>query len=1164
MALASVLVFEESVSFDHRETDSKGGTMTIRLFAISFVICVVCVSAGAQTAQLSGIITDPTGKGIPEAGIQIRNEGTGVIRTTKSTAEGDYTIPTLAPGSYVLRVQKSGFKTAERGSITLQTDSNLRYDVALSVGEVAETVTVQDAPPLIQDTPEIGTSITRREYESLPMIQIGRIRSPAAFVLLAPGVQGSVSLNGSQYSSASNQVEVHGQANFTIEYLMDGLPAGWQTANLNESAPAVDAIREFRLITSQLSAEYGASGPAIASFSIVSGTNQLHGDFYDYFRNSDLDARSFLAPIRPPLRLNEFGVAIGGPAIVPRISKGRDRTFFFFSYGGSRKRGADTITAAQIPTPAEVKGDFSGLKNSAGQQVTIYNPNASTTDSSGNMIRVPFAGNVISASLIDPAAAKIASLYPAPNSALGYSSFRGERLLDPDSFTGKVDHQISDRDHISVALVRTDIPRVLDGGPLPLPLRASSFRQDVTSWTARINDDFIVSPSLLNTFAAGFNRFHSPLNPPTDPQPWSSTLNIPGIGTWAFPNISFGNGYETLGSTNFFNWIDQTALAKESVSWQHGAHSFKFGGEWRYNEHKSIVTGNTMGVFNFTNAFTANPSALSSTGDSFASFLLGGYNFASSSGPYNPSVRWSYGGVYAQDQWRLTSRLTLTYGLRWEGQTPAYETRNQSGEVNLTAPNPGAGNRPGAVVFAGGANGRTFGDTDLSAFGPRLGLAWNVFKHTVFRGGYGLYYEKWFSGAGVGGTLPAFGIDSPGYQANYSTASQNGGLTPAGILSTGLPVLSTTPNVSPTVLNGQPATFVDPSSWKLPRVQNWSAGIQQQLTNDMVFEASYVGLHGTRENAYLLSNINQVDPRYLSLGPLLTQSVTSPAAVAAGIPVPFAGFTGTVAQALRPYPQYQTLTSYLAKLGKSTFDALELHLRQRFNDGLSFDINYTWSKTLGYADTVNIAAGGINNLLENAYNLKAERSLLPNDVPHAFVAAWAYDVPLGAGHRFGGGNAMARALLGGWSVSAIQRYQSGTPLQISSDNNLPLFNSVQRPNRVSSQNPQTSIGIGSFNPANDRRINLNAFSAAPAFTFGNSAPTLGNLRNFRVLQEDLAITKRISLSERWKLELYGQSFNVANRRRFTMIVTNSASASFGKAGGSSVGRYVQLGAKIRF
>ena len=203
----------------------------------------------------------------------------------------------------------------------------------------------------------------------------------------------------------------------------------------------------------------------------------------------------------------------------------------------------------------------------------------------------------------------------------------------------------------------------------------------------------------------------------------------------------------------------------------------------------------------------------------------------------------------------------------------------------------------------------------------------------------------------------------------------------------------------------------------MPRVQNWSVSIQRQLTEDMVFEASYVGIHGTRENAYLLSNINQVDPKYLSLGPLLNQLINSPAAVAAGIAAPYPGFTGSVAQALKPFPQYQTITSYLAKLGKSSYNALELHLRQHFHNGLSFDINYTWSKILGCADTLNIGVGGVNagngNLPENVYNLQNERSLLPNDVPQAFVAAWAYDLPFGSGHRLGGGNPFARALLGG-------------------------------------------------------------------------------------------------------------------------------------------------------
>lgn len=1112
----------------------------------------------AQTAEISGAVRDPSGAVIPKASLALRNEENGTQRQTTTNGDGFYHLAGMAPGTYDMTVQAETFRTATRDGIVLQVEQSVQLDVTLQPASATQTVTVTDTAPLIQNTAEIGTTITQRQYQSLPLLQIGRIRSPATFVLVVPGVQGSVRLDGGQYDSASNQVEVNGQANFTIEYLLDGLAAGPGYGNINESAPTVDAVREFRVITSQLEPEYGASGPAIVSFSLASGTNKFHGDFYDYFRNSALDAKSYLATVKPPLKLNEFGVSIGGPLTIPRLYNGHDHTFFFFSFSGSRKRGADSENAVQIPTPQEIGGDFSNLKNSAGQLIPIYDPNTTRTGPNGTLVRDPFPGNIIPANRINTSADIIASYFPAPNSPLGYTGYSGEKLLDPDHYVGKVDEQISARQHLSAALVRTNIPREFYGDPLAEPLTSGPFSEHIYSWTGRFNDEFTFTPSLLNAFAAGYDRRSTPLGPITKPQPWSSTLKIPGIGNYAFPDITFGNGYTTIGSTNFFNWFDGVWSIKDGASWEFGSHSFKFGGEWRYDQHNSYFNGNTMGVFKFTNAYTASPTALNTTGDSFASFLLGGANGVSSSGPLVTHERWSYGGIYVQDQWRPITHLTVDYGLRWEWQTAPSDVNNISGEVSLTAPNPAAGNLPGAVIFAGGANGKSFGSTDLSSVGPRIGFDFSVARNVVLRAGYGIYYSKWNSG------YQEFGIDSPGFEAFYSNTSQDGGLTPAGTFSAGLPTLATKPNLSPTVLNGQNATFDDPSSWKLPRTQNWSAGLQWQLANDTVFEVDYVSIHGTRQNAYLLSNINQVDPKYLSLGNLLNQSVTSSAAIAAGIQIPYPGFVGTVAQALRPYPQYQTLTSYFAKFGKSNYNALQVDFRRRFNKGLSFDVNYTWSKNLGYPDTINLGYGGVNNLPENAYNLKPEYSLMPNDVPQALVATWSYDLPFGPGHHFGGENQIARTLLDGWTAAALQRYQTGTPLQIYEDNNLPIFNSVQRPNVVSDQNPQTSIGIGSFNPATDRRINLNAFSAASAFTFGDARPTLGNLRQFPVLQEDIALTKQFSLREGWKIQLSGQSLNVANRHRFTSIVTDFSSASFGKPGGSSDARYVQLGAKFLF
>jgi len=1113
----------------------------LALFAALFL----STAAYAQTAQISGIVKDTDGGVIAAANVSVQNGATGASRATTTSLEGYYAFPGLPPGSYTLRVEKQSFTAEEYPNVVLPADSPVQFDVTLRVGDVADTVTVQAGVPSVENTAQLGMSVTRREYESLPMVQLGRIRSPASFVLLAPGVQGTVRLDGTQNANASNNVQVHGQANFTTEYLVNGLAAGPGYGNFNESAPAVGAVQEFRFITSQLTAEYGATGAAVASFVLRSGEHAVHGDFYDYSRNSALDEKSILTPTKPPLTLSEFGGSIGGPLA--------SRTFFFFSYGGSRKRGADGGNTSLIPTAAQRLGDFSGLKDSAGREIVIYDP-ATTRVVNGVAVRDPFPGNVIPANRIDPAAAAIAALYPNPNSPGGFTGEFGETLLDPDAFTGTVDHNLSTGHRLSAAVVRTNIPRVRTGTSLPDPIQGNAFRQHVKSWTVRANDEAALGSRALNSLAVGYDAFTTPLIPPTDPRDWASTLHMPGLGTSAFPAITFGNGYQVLGSTNYFDYDDNTFLAKDMVSWQKGSHLLKFGGEWRYNRHDARVVGTTQGAFSFTNTLTASPAALTTTGDSFASFLLGGYRSVSATGPVNTSARWSYGGIYAADEWRANSSLTLTYGLRWEWQTPTREANNLSSEIDLTAPNPGAGNIPGALVVAGhGHDDDAFGKMDFGALGPRVGFNFRPRERIGIRGGYGIYYAKYTSGSNY------FGIDSAGFQGVYSRTSTDNGLTPAGLLTQGLPSLAASATIAPTLLNGQSATYIDPSSWKLPRMQNWSIGFQHQLGPATTWEASYVGMRATRQNAYVMLNVNQVDSKYLALGSLLTQSATSPAAVAAGITLPYPGFTGTVAQALRPYPQYQTLTSFYAKSGENTYKAVELRLTQRVSKRVSFDIHYTWSRSEGYPDTVNIAPSGVNNLLADASHPENERSLLPIDVPHAVAASWIYEVP-GSGMR----NAFLRSVAGGWTIAGVHRYQSGTPLQIVSDNNLPLFNYVQRPNLVAGQDPQNHISAGDFNQATDRLINLAAFTAPAPFTVGNAPPTLGDLRNFPVLQEDLAITKRISLGEHWHVDLYGQAFNLFNRQRFTGIVTNFSSASFGKATGSSLPRFIQLGGKVSF
>jgi hypothetical protein len=937
---------------------------------------------------------------------------------------------------------------------------------------------------------------------------------------------------------------------------VDGLPAGQYDGNFNEVAPSVEAVREFRLISSQIGAEYGNTGAAVTSFSIKSGTNEVHGSVFNYLRNDKLDARSWLAATRAPVRLNEFGGSAGGPVVLPRLYDGRNRTFWFFSVGGSRKRGLDQFSQVRIPTSENRLGDFSSLVNSAGNPILIYDP-ATTRIENGVTVRSPFPGNRIPAERIDPVAARIAALYPDPNQTgtVNYGRFTGEQQLDPTAWTGKFDHLLNDNHRLAATIIHTDIPRLRIDNPLPDPL-TNGINQGIVGWTARVNYEAVLTPAIVNSAVVGFNRFRNPISPPVEERDYASLLGIPGAFNRAFPQMSFGDGYTSIGAGTGIDNFDWTVMAKDFITWSTGKHAFRFGGEVRYNQRNNLSFGQTNGSFAFNNALTASPTALAATGDSFASFLLGGARQVNYSFPFSTGIRTSYGGAFVQDEWRIHPRLTLTAGIRFESHAAPWENHDRYSGMDLLTPNPAAGGIPGALVFAGDGPGRTgsrtFASADLSAWGPRFGFAWRVADGTVLRGGYGVYYSN-----------PYFPISFLGFNPTTQVTSLDNGLTPGWVLSQGIPPLNTQLNLSPSAANGQSVTFFEDSSNRLPRSQNMSFTVQRGLGQAASIDASYVGLIATRQVAPQLLNYNQVDPRYLSLGSLLTQNINSAAAVAAGIPRPYPTFTGTVAQALRPFPQYQTVSSAAAKAGKSQYHSMQLRLRQRFSAGLSLEANYTWSKALGYpADRY--AFGAVNNLLQDHYNQSLERSLLQTDVPHAFVLQYVYDLPFGAGQRWVNSNRFARTVLGGWSWSMIHRYQTGTPLPILMNNTLPLFNSVLRPDVVPDAPLQTSLSVGEFQPTVDRRINLSAFRAPAPFQFGTAAPTYGNLRNFAVLQEDVSLTKRTPLTERFVLELYGQAYNVLNRHRFANFDTNFSSPNFGRARATNLPRFIQIGARIKF
>jgi len=480
----------------------------------------------------------------------------------------------------------------------------------------------------------------------------------------------------------------------------------------------------------------------------------------------------------------------------------------------------------------------------------------------------------------------------------------------------------------------------------------------------------------------------------------------------------------------------------------------------------------------------------------------------------------------------------LTYGLRWEYESPILEKLDRLANFDPGLANPGAGGHLGALVFAGTGEGRSgkrqFADAWHNGFGPRIGIAYALRKNTVLRGAYGLMYDT--------NSGPAIFLNQQGYFAQSTVSTTNGGITPAFNWSIGYPPVPLGPFFDPTFANGGSTSYMQPNGARLPQIQNWNVGVQQMLPGNFVVDVSYVGTSAHHMLVGTL-NSNQMDPRYLSLGPLLGASIDSPDAIVAGIPLPYPGFTGSVAQALRPYPQYQGITLSSNPNGNNTYNALQVRAQKRFSSGVSFLLSYTISKDLTDADGFGsgVFLGGAQ---QDYYNLRTEKAVTSQDVPQAFVAAYTYDLPFGENKTIKtSNNIVNKYLMGGWTTSGIVTTQSGPPLAITTELALPGIGGI-RPNRVSNQyfiNNDRS----SFDPNKDQYLNPAAFAAPPPYTFGDAPPRIAQARAFGLRSWDAALQKSIPFSERVRLALKAEFFNVLNITNLGAPVTDINSPSFG-------------------
>lgn len=1141
------------------------------LILATALINVFIPSARAQTATLIGKVTDSSGSAVPGADLSLRNRNTDVAIKTQSNSDGEYSFRGLNPGTYEVRVEQRGFETLQRSGITLNVDTTTRLDMSLAVGRATETVEVNsDVNQLQPNSADISTDISSKQYDDLPLIQLNRVRDPSSFVYLAPGVQGNIALNGDAYTGATNIVAVNGSPIWTTEIILDGLPEGGTRYNgdVTESSPTVDAVGEFKITTTLLPADYGHSGYAVGSFSVKSGTNQLHGSAYEYFRNSVLNAANWYAknqgsPLaNPPDHQNEFGGTLGGPIQIPHIYNGRSRSFFFYAFGGSRYTGATIYTTSTVPTAQEMTVNSAGYYDFSDLTTPIYNPATTTTNPAGSgYVRTKFAGNLIPASQVDPVAKAILSYFPIP--AAGKTTiggFAGDRLLSPDSSTAKIDHDFTPNQRLSTTLVRTSVPRIYTSSGYPIPL-ASGYHQDIGTTTFRLNDEWTISQSVVNSAAVGFNRYTNPQSPTGTSPDYPGELGLKGLAGGLFPTFTL-TGYTTFGDILADNKVENDYLYRDNLFWSFGHHNLRFGGEFRAIQYNDFAPDDTTGAFSFKTNETGNPQSQSGTGNAFASFLLGQVDSATITSPFPLLTRKSISGIFAQDDWKALPSLTVNLGFRFEWEAAPTEAHNNQSIISLSTPNPGAGNLPGALVFAGpqptGIGSPRLFSTDYSGLGPRIGFAYQLRANTVVRGGYGIYYSE---------MLPDLAISDSGFSPVGIFTNTTGSVSPVFTLGSGVPNYSANQTITPTALNGATGSYYGPNVGAMPRTQNYSLTLQYQLTTNSSVEVAYIGVHNSRQVASNMVNINQVNPSYLSLGSaLLTSTANTTNLAKAGISAPYPGFTGTIAQALRPYPQYSTLTSLGAKAGNSVYNAGQVLYKIRPTHGLMLNANYTFSKLLGFPSVTLEGNSGTDNTVQNAYDPDAERSILPDDVRHALVINSAYDFPFGRNRLWLNKGGLAESLAGGWTISGIQRYQSGYPLSIlMSSNSLPIFNYYQRPNIAAGVDPSSHTPNSKFNPANGSNIfNLAAFSAPGNSSFGNAKPTYSNLREYTVLGEDIGLFKRTPLGEHLVWTFYSQAFNAFNRHRFIGFGTSFGSSSFGQPSGTTAARAIQFGSRLQF
>jgi hypothetical protein len=1133
-----------------------------RRYSSSLCMIVVLFATPSLWSQaggggLTGSVVDSSGATVPNASVELTNDATNVVQKNSSTSAGQFVFPVLPVGSYTLSVSATGFQKSVLRGVTVDLNQMRNVNVTLQLGNVQQSIEVNASAVQLQpETAQQATTISNHDYEALPLAVNSEARSPVGFLYLAPGVNAPIQQSSTNLTFATS---INGGQSFSSEVLIDG--ASIQSSNVagdyrNLQFP-VDVVNEFTLVASNFTADYGRAAGGIVTLNTKSGSNDLRGTAFEYLRNDVMDARGFFQPKTPVERQNEFGFTLGGPVYIPKVYNGKNKTFFFGYYSGFRYRAGASNSTGTLPTEAQRNGDFSAYP------YPIYDPLSTVPDGKGGYTRSMFAGNIIPGSRITDIAKKFNALLPATNGQLvnNVISAQGQRN-DMDRWGVKVDQYIGSSHHLSgLAMISQSNNTSPQFGDVYTGALSQTLAQVQNVYYGRFNYTWTISPTLLNQFTAGYNRNYNPYGPIGAGSNLGTQLGIQGIPGLNPPGFAFGSGYTGTGGGDPGQLVAENSWVwGDFVSWTKGAHTLKFGFDYRRNGDNTLSNSNAFFTFSPLETSLPNSPNRDLTGNGYASFLVGAVDSARLS--LNVSAtgnRYQYLAGYVMDDWKVSKRLTVNLGARYDIPWTRREVANRMSSFDPSIPNPGADGRLGAYKFAGYGAGRCnctrFDNIDYSLVQPRFGFAYKLDDRTVIRGGYSIF-------AGMSGDVVDNGIRidySTGFNTNASIQSLNNGVTPAFYIQDGYPQnFKLPPFIDPTLNLGQSAAWIAKEDGRTALIQNWSLQVQRQLPWQTLLQVGYVANKGNRLSSALL-NVNQVDPRYLILGSLLTQPFDSPAAVAAGITSPYSGFTGSVAQTLLPYPQYTSIERVNNTAGNSTYNSLQVQLQHQFSAGLSLMVSYTWSKWLTDAES---GEGWYDSGPLDNYNRKLEKSLSTMDIPQNVTISYVYELPIGSGKPVNT-TGVLNAFVGGWQISGTHRYQSGYPLGVSVNNTLPIF-SGQRPVCLAGADPRASNG-GGFDPGRDLYLNSAAFVAPAPFTFGNCPRTLSNLRGFPFFNEDVALSKHFRFKERFDAELRFEAFNVFNRVVFSNPDTNISDTGFGKVGGqANQPRLAQVGLHLRF